>query len=78
MYDNERFIGALNRFEFYTSYLFVFFKHIINFFIFFILFTFSYSREAVLAEMGVALKEDGGTIGVFSPKKVSVVAPGRL
>ena len=28
-------------------------------------------REAVLAEMGVALKEDGGTIGVFSPKKVS-------
>ena len=27
-------------------------------------------REAVLAEMGVALTEDGGTIGVFSPKKV--------
>ncbi|GAB1608050.1 kinesin-like protein unc-104 isoform X2 [Argonauta hians] len=26
-------------------------------------------REAVLAEMGVALREDGGTIGVFSPKK---------
>ncbi|XP_061196916.1 kinesin-like protein unc-104 isoform X11 [Saccostrea echinata] len=26
-------------------------------------------REATLAEMGVALKEDGGTIGVFSPKK---------
>ncbi|KAK3104520.1 hypothetical protein FSP39_003955, partial [Pinctada imbricata] len=26
-------------------------------------------REAVLAEMGVALKDDGGTIGVFSPKK---------
>ncbi|RUS83751.1 hypothetical protein EGW08_008502 [Elysia chlorotica] len=26
-------------------------------------------RSAVLAEMGVALKEDGGTIGVFSPKK---------
>ncbi|KAL5014912.1 hypothetical protein ScPMuIL_009182 [Solemya velum] len=26
-------------------------------------------REAVLAEMGVALKKDGGTIGVFSPKK---------
>ncbi|XP_050411558.1 kinesin-like protein unc-104 isoform X2 [Patella vulgata] len=26
-------------------------------------------REAVLAEMGVALKQDGGTIGVFSPKK---------
>jgi hypothetical protein len=29
----------------------------------------SQEREAVLAEMGVALKEDGGTIGVFSPKK---------
>ncbi|XP_013402044.1 kinesin-like protein unc-104 isoform X5 [Lingula anatina] len=26
-------------------------------------------REAVLAEMGVALREDGGTLGVFSPKK---------
>ncbi|XP_076472473.1 kinesin-like protein unc-104 [Babylonia areolata] len=26
-------------------------------------------REAVLAEMGVALREDGGTIGVFSPKR---------
>ncbi|XP_041378535.1 kinesin-like protein unc-104 isoform X3 [Gigantopelta aegis] len=26
-------------------------------------------REAVLAEMGVAIKKDGGTIGVFSPKK---------
>ncbi|XP_052270651.1 kinesin-like protein unc-104 isoform X2 [Dreissena polymorpha] len=26
-------------------------------------------REAVLAEMGVAIKQDGGTIGVFSPKK---------
>ena len=33
-------------------------------------------REAVLAEMGVALREDGGTIGVFSPKKVS--SSGRL
>lgn len=31
---------------------------------------FYFSREATLAEMGVALKEDGGTIGVFSPKKV--------
>ena len=30
-------------------------------------------REAVLAEMGVALREDGGTIGVFSPKKVSCI-----
>lgn len=29
-------------------------------------------REATLAEMGVALKEDGGTIGVFSPKKVNL------
>jgi len=27
-------------------------------------------REKVLEEMGVALKEDGATIGVFSPKKV--------
>ncbi|XP_039571241.1 kinesin-like protein KIF1C [Passer montanus] len=26
-------------------------------------------REAQLAEMGVALREDGGTVGVFSPKK---------
>jgi hypothetical protein len=23
-----------------------------------------------LAEMGVAIREDGGTLGVFSPKKV--------
>lgn len=28
-------------------------------------------REAVFAEMGVAVKEDGITVGVFSPKKVS-------
>lgn len=28
-------------------------------------------REAVFAEMGVALKEDGNTLGIFSPKKVS-------
>lgn len=27
-------------------------------------------REAVFAEMGVAVKEDGDTVGVFSPKKV--------
>lgn len=27
-------------------------------------------REAVFAEMGVAVKEDGITVGVFSPKKV--------
>ncbi|KAL6036757.1 hypothetical protein STEG23_014991, partial [Scotinomys teguina] len=27
------------------------------------------SREALLAEMGVAMREDGGTLGVFSPKK---------
>lgn len=26
-------------------------------------------REAVFAEMGVAVKEDGITVGVFSPKK---------
>ncbi|XP_050723713.1 kinesin-like protein unc-104 isoform X8 [Eriocheir sinensis] len=26
-------------------------------------------REAVFAEMGVALKEDGNTLGIFSPKK---------
>ncbi|XP_047495507.1 kinesin-like protein unc-104 isoform X16 [Penaeus chinensis] len=26
-------------------------------------------REAVFAEMGVALKEDGNTVGIFSPKK---------
>ena len=30
----------------------------------------SFNREAVLAEMGVALREDGHTVGVFSPKKV--------
>jgi len=30
-------------------------------------------REAVFAEMGVAVKEDGDTVGVFSPKKVSLV-----
>lgn len=29
-------------------------------------------REALLAEMGVAMREDGGTLGVFSPKKVGV------
>lgn len=26
-------------------------------------------REAIFAEMGVAVKEDGMTVGVFSPKK---------
>lgn len=31
----------------------------------------SLCREALLAEMGVALREDGGTVGVFSPKKAS-------
>ncbi|XP_010772292.1 kinesin-like protein KIF1C, partial [Notothenia coriiceps] len=25
-------------------------------------------RETILAEMGVSIKEDGGTLGVFSPK----------
>lgn len=29
-------------------------------------------REALLAEMGVSIREDGGTVGVFSPKKVIV------
>lgn len=29
-------------------------------------------REAVFAEMGVALRDDGDTVGVFSPKKVKV------
>ncbi|XP_016096766.1 kinesin-like protein KIF1C [Sinocyclocheilus grahami] len=27
------------------------------------------TREALLAEMGVSVKEDGGTVGVFSPKR---------
>ncbi|OCT59598.1 kinesin-like protein KIF1C [Xenopus laevis] len=27
-------------------------------------------RETLLAEMGVAVREDGGTVGVFSPKKI--------
>ncbi|XP_016430063.1 kinesin-like protein KIF1C, partial [Sinocyclocheilus rhinocerous] len=27
-------------------------------------------RESILAEMGVSIKEDGGTVGVFSPKGV--------
>lgn len=34
-------------------------------------------REALLAEMGVAMREDGGTLGVFSPKKVRRVSPLR-
>lgn len=29
-------------------------------------------RESLLVEMGVSIKEDGGTLGVFSPKGVSV------
>lgn len=29
-------------------------------------------REAVFAEMGVAVKEDGDTVGVFSPQKVRI------
>ena len=28
-------------------------------------------RESLLAEMGVSIREDGGTVGVFSPKRVS-------
>lgn len=34
------------------------------------MFSFPPLREALLAEMGVAIREDGGTLGVFSPKKV--------
>ena len=29
-----------------------------------------HQREAVFAEMGVVMKEDGQTVGFFSPKKV--------
>lgn len=36
-----------------------------------LIFVFLACREALLAEMGVAVREDGGTVGVFSPKKVS-------
>ncbi|XP_066126567.1 kinesin-like protein KIF1B isoform X5 [Saccopteryx bilineata] len=35
-------------------------------------------REALLAEMGVAIREDGGTLGVFSPKKVVPQMPATL
>ncbi len=35
-----------------------------------LMFSFPPLREALLAEMGVAIREDGGTLGVFSPKKV--------
>ena len=31
-----------------------------------------HQREAIFAEMGVAIKEDGETVGFFSPKKVSI------
>ena len=41
------------------------------------LFSVGYFREALLAEMGVAMREDGGTVGVFSPKKVKI-NPGGL
>lgn len=34
-------------------------------------------REALLAEMGVAIREDGGTLGVFSPKKVGQIRDTR-
>ena len=30
-----------------------------------------HQREVVFAEMGVAIKEDGQTVGFFSPKKVT-------
>ncbi|XP_064876795.1 kinesin-like protein KIF1B isoform X4 [Oncorhynchus nerka] len=35
-------------------------------------------REALLAEMGVAIREDGGTLGVFSPKKMGPERPKSL
>ena len=35
-------------------------------------------REALLAEMGVAIREDGGTLGVFSPKKVGQIGWERM
>ncbi|XP_052647949.1 kinesin-like protein KIF1B isoform X4 [Harpia harpyja] len=35
-------------------------------------------REALLAEMGVAIREDGGTLGVFSPKKIFPQRPSAL
>ncbi|XP_074781148.1 kinesin-like protein KIF1B isoform X2 [Athene noctua] len=35
-------------------------------------------REALLAEMGVAIREDGGTLGVFSPKKILPQRPSAL
>ncbi|XP_016378102.1 kinesin-like protein KIF1B isoform X1 [Sinocyclocheilus rhinocerous] len=35
-------------------------------------------REALLAEMGVAIREDGGTLGVFSPKKIGPDRPTSL
>lgn len=38
-----------------------------------LMFSFPPLREALLAEMGVAIREDGGTLGVFSPKKVQHV-----
>ena len=31
----------------------------------------NHCRERMLEEMGIALREDGGTLGVFSPKKVA-------
>ena len=34
-----------------------------------------HQREAVFAEMGVAIKEDGETVGFFSPKKVKKNLP---
>lgn len=37
-----------------------------------LMFSFPPLREALLAEMGVAIREDGGTLGVFSPKKVQL------
>lgn len=42
------------------------------------MFSFPPLREALLAEMGVAIREDGGTLGVFSPKKVQHVNSSSL
>ena len=33
-------------------------------------------RERMLEEMGIALRDDGGTVGVFSPKKVLIPSRG--
>ena len=37
-----------------------------------------HQREVVFAEMGVAIKEDGETVGFFSPKKVNKCQNGTI